>query len=57
MKNELRKETWIMHTFDGFWYPITPSVKCKPEDHGNLNNHIIKIEDVEGNILWERKVH
>ena len=44
---------WIMRTADGF-YPIQPSAKCKPEDHGVLNDHVIRIEDIEGNVLWER---
>jgi len=44
---------WIMRTADG-WYPIQPSDKCKPEDHGRLNPHIVTIEDVDGNVLWTR---
>jgi hypothetical protein len=44
---------WIMFTKDGF-YPIEPSQNCKPEDHGNLNPHVIRIEDLSGNVLWKR---
>lgn len=44
---------WIMHTTDG-WYPIQPSERCRPEDHGRLNPHVLKIEDALGNVLWER---
>ena len=47
---------WIMRTADGF-YPIVPSEKCRPEDHGRLNDHVIRIEDTRGNVLWERACH
>lgn len=57
MKNELKNETWIMRTVDGCWYPITPSVKCKPEDHGFLNDHVVRIENMNGDTLWERKMN
>ena len=52
----LRKTFWIMHTIDGGWYPIQPSTKCKPEDHGRLNNHIASIEDAEGKVIWRRVI-
>lgn len=45
---------WIMRTADGGFYPIQPSDKCKPEDHGMLNDHVVAIEDLEGNVLWKR---
>lgn len=45
---------WIMHTVDGGWYPIEPSEKCKPEDHGKLNPHVTRIEAVDGRVLWTR---
>lgn len=48
-----RPTIWIMKTADG-WYPIQPSAKCKPEDHGRLNDHILSIEDMDGNVLWKR---
>lgn len=48
-------EIWIMRTADGF-YPIVPTEKCKPEDHGRLNDHVIRIEDTHGNVLWERAI-
>lgn len=44
---------WIMKTKTGF-YPIEPSEKCKPEDHGRLNDHVMMIEDTDGNVLWTR---
>ena len=44
---------WIMKTKTGF-YPIEPSEKCKPEDHGRLNDHVMSIEDIDGNVLWTR---
>ena len=44
---------WIMRTRDG-WYPIQPSTKCKPEDHGRLNDHVVQIEDRYGKVLWKR---
>lgn len=43
-----------MRTVDGGFYPIQPSDKCKPEDHGKLNDHVVSIEDVEGHVLWKR---
>lgn len=46
---------WIMFTADGF-YPIQPSKRCRPEDHGALNPHILRIEDIEGNVIWKREV-
>ena len=45
---------WIMKTKTGF-YPIEPSDKCKPEDHGRLNDHVMMIEDTDGNVLWDRE--
>ena len=44
---------WIMFTEDGF-YPIQPSERCKPEDHGALNDHVVRIEDIDGKVLWKR---
>lgn len=46
---------WVMFTATGF-YPIQPSNRCTPEDHAKLNDHIIRIEDAEGNVLWRRSV-
>jgi hypothetical protein len=54
MKNKLLPTMWIMRTADGFWYPIQPSEKCKPEDHGRINPHVIAIEDAAGVVLWKR---
>ena len=51
---KLRPTIWIMKTADGF-YPIQPSPHCKPEDHGSLNDHVVSIEDIAGNVLWKRK--
>jgi hypothetical protein len=45
---------WIMRTEKG-WYPIQPTSRCKPEEHGALNPHVTSIEDAEGNVLWRRQ--
>lgn len=55
--NQLLPTIWIMRTVDNNWYPIQPSEKCKPEDHGRLNNHIVSIEDAAGGVLWQRTQH
>ena len=54
--SRLSGEVWVMKTKDG-WYPIEPSVKCKPEDHGRLNDHVIQIETLDGRVLWKRTVN
>ena len=54
MTNELLPTVWVMITRDGHFYPIQPSDECKPEDHGELNDHVIRIEDIDGNTLWKR---
>lgn len=46
---------WVMRTKDGF-YPIQPSDKCKPEDHGRLNDHVMSIEDINGVVIWRRSI-
>ena len=46
---------WLMHTKDHF-YPIQPSEICKPEDHGRLNDHVIRITDIHGAVIWERVI-
>jgi len=53
MKNALLNTVWIMHTETG-WYPIQPSILCKPADHGKLNPHVKRIEDADGKVIWER---
>ena len=45
---------WLMRTGDGF-YPIQPSDRCKPEDHGRLNPHVLSVEDIDGKVLWKRE--
>jgi len=50
---ELLNTIWVMHTANGF-YPIQPSVRCKPADHAQLNPHVIKITNAEGETIWER---
>ena len=52
---ELLPTVWIMKTADGF-YPIQPSTKCTPEAHGELNDHVMSIEDADGNVIWERSI-
>lgn len=53
-----RREMMIMRTAEGF-YPIKSSgkkhVKLEAADHGEINNHILSIEDMEGNVLWKRQ--
>lgn len=56
MTNKLLPTTWFMFTKYGF-YPIQPSEQCKPEDHGRLNDHVQRIEDSTGKVLWTRQVH
>lgn len=50
---ELLPTIWVMRTADG-WYPVQPSARCKPEDHGELNPHVVRIEDMNGKVLWDR---
>lgn len=50
---ELLPTVWLMFTHEGV-YPIQPSTRCKPEDHAELNPHIVAIMDAEGTVLWER---
>lgn len=51
---KLLPTVWIMMT-DGGFYPIQPTDRCKPEDHGRLNPHVLSIEDLDGNLLWKRE--
>jgi len=48
----------IMITSNGF-YPIEPSgkkpIKDEARDHLFLNDHVIRIEDIDGRILADRK--
>lgn len=53
---ELLNTIWVMHTASGF-YPIQPSERCKPADHAQLNPHVIKITNAEGETIWERTLH
>lgn len=52
-ESDLLPTVWLMFTKDGF-YAIQPSARCKPEDHGTLNDHVIRIEDANGKVLWRR---
>ncbi len=52
---KLLPTVWLMFTAEGF-YPIQPSNRCKPEDHGALNDHVTRIEDIFGNVIWRRSV-
>ena len=54
-ENKLLPTVWVMKTRDG-WYLIQPSERCRPEDHGRLNDHIVNIEDANGNEIWRRSV-
>jgi hypothetical protein len=46
-----------MITPEGF-YPINAlqgiPLTQQAKDHGTLNKHILRVEDIEGNILWSR---
>jgi hypothetical protein len=48
------KESWVMLTNDNMFYLIEPSAVCKPEDHGNLNPHVVKIKNLADETLWIR---
>lgn len=50
---KLLDTSWIMVTADGC-YPIQPSERCKPEDYGAPNPHVIRIEDEDGRTIWRR---
>jgi len=47
----------VMVTDQGF-YPVDAvsfySLQKQAKDHGELNQHVKRVEDVDGNILWER---
>jgi hypothetical protein len=50
----------IMITERGF-YPV-PAVPGHPlrnqaADHGKLNAHVLRVEDIDGNVLWEKPKH
>ena len=49
----MQDTVWLMITADGF-YPVQPSIFCKPEDHGKINDHVLRIEDADGKTIWER---
>jgi hypothetical protein len=50
----LLKAFWIMRVKGGHWYTIQPSERCKPEDHGAINPHVVQIEDESGAVIWRR---
>lgn len=51
---KLLNTVWLMHTVDGLFYPIQPSDRCKPSDHAELNPHVVKISNADGETIWER---
>lgn len=51
--NRLLNTMWVMRTSDG-WYPMQPSERCVPEDHGALNPRVLTIEDEHGRVIWRR---
>lgn len=53
LTTKLLPTVWIMKTKDGF-YLIQPTEKCRPEDYGAINNHVMSIEYIDGNVVWER---
>jgi hypothetical protein len=52
-----RMNILLMVTAEGF-YPVyalhSPSLQQQAKDHGELNDRVIRVEDFNGNILWER---
>lgn len=48
----------IMICENGF-YPIDSMedmpLKQQAKDHGELNDHIRRVEDIDGNVLWSRE--
>ena len=52
-------EVMIMITDKGF-YPIessgTVALAEEAREHGEINLHIKRIDDIDGNLLWERTV-
>ena len=52
-KAKLIDTVWIMKTSDG-WYPVQITDRCKPEIHGEMNDHVMSIEDMDGKVLWQR---
>lgn len=52
--------TMIMFTVDGFYAVPASGLKRLEEeaaDHGMLNAHITRIEDIFGKILWVRSAN
>ena len=45
---------WIMVTDTGF-YPIQPSDRCEPADHGAPNPHVKEIRDMDDMVIWKRE--
>lgn len=47
----------VMITDEGF-YPITalpsPSLEQQAQDNGVLNDHVVRVEDAYGTVLWDR---
>ncbi len=54
-----KPECLIMVSAKGF-YPIKPvpgvPLKQQAKDHGLLNDHILRVEDLDGNVLWQRTI-
>lgn len=51
---------WIFYRKDDqgkvFFYAITVTDRCKPDDHARLNPGTLKIEDAAtGKILWQKE--
>lgn len=47
----------VMVTERGFYFVAalqSPSLEIQAADHGMLNAHVIRVEDVDGNVLWKR---
>jgi len=48
----------IMVTSSGHFYPIDAvkdiPLSAQAKDHGELNDHVVRVEDCLGNVLWQR---
>jgi hypothetical protein len=49
----------IMFTKDGF-YPVEVfyemSLEQQAAKHGELNEHVVRVEDMDGKVLWTRQI-
>lgn len=52
------KECLVMIMESGNFYPVEAvagvGLEQQAKDHGELNPHLVRVEDAQGHILWER---